>query len=114
MVRTRDNNLVDSVTEIFNRHEKFSIALAPEGTRVKVDRLRIGFYHIARKANIPIYPVGFDFGTKTIIIREPMIPSDNIENDLRELISFYANMQGKNPELGIDMSILESTISSQK
>ena len=114
VVRTRDNNLVDSVAEIFNQHEKFSIALAPEGTRAKVDRLRIGFYHIARKANIPIYPVGFDFGTKTIIIREPMIPSDNIENDLRELISFYANLQGKIPELGIDMSILDKTISSQK
>lgn len=112
--RTRDNNLVDSVTEIFNKHEKFSIALAPEGTRAKVDRIRIGFYHIARKSNIPIYPVGFDFGSKTIIIREPMVPSDNMENDLRELISFYANLQGKIPELGIDMSILEKTISSQK
>lgn len=114
VVRTRDNSLVDSVTEIFNRHEKFSIALAPEGTRSKVTRIKTGFYHIAQKANIPIYPVGFDFGTKTIIIKEPLHPSDNIENDMRELISFYANLQGKIPELGIDLSILEKTISGQK
>ena len=114
VVRTRDNNLVDTVAEIFNNHEKFSIALAPEGTRVKVDRLRTGFYHIARKANVPIYAVGFDFGTKTIITREPLIPSNNIEDDLRDLIDFYANLKGKYPELGIDKSILEKTISDQK
>ena len=114
VVRTKDNNLVDAVTEIFNSHDKFSIALAPEGTRSKVDRLKTGFYHIARKANIPIYPVAFDFGTKVVIIKEPFIPSDNIENDFRRLISFYAGTKGQYPELGIDMSILEKTISGQK
>ena len=114
VVRTKDNNLVDSVTEIFNNHEKFSIALAPEGTRAKVDRIRTGFYHIARNANIPIYPVGFDFGTKTLIVKEPMIPSDNMVNDLSELIAFYANIDGKYPELGIDMSILEKTLNGSK
>jgi len=114
VVRTKDNNLVDDVTEIFNSHEKFSIALAPEGTRSKVDRLKTGFYHIARKANIPIYPVAFDFGTKVVIIKEPFIPSDNIESDFRKLIGFFAESKGKYPELGFDMSILPKTISGQK
>ena len=114
VVRTKDNNLVDTVAEIFKIHDKFSIAVAPEGTRGKVDRLRTGFYHIARKANIPIYPVGFDFGTKTLIVKEPMIPSDNMVNDLSELIAFYANIDGKYPELGIDMSILEKTLNGSK
>jgi len=114
VVRTRDNNLVDAVTEIFNQHESFSIALAPEGTRSKVDRLKTGFYHIAKKANIPIYPIGFDFGTKTIRIKEPFLPSDNIEEDFKELLRYYAGMQGKFPELGISMSILKKTISDHK
>ena len=113
VVRTKDNNLVDTVTDIFNSHEKFSIALAPEGTRSKVERLKTGFYHIARKANIPIYPVGFDFGTKVVVIRAPLLPSDNIENDFKDLINFFAGLEGKHPELGFDLSILEKTISGQ-
>jgi 1-acyl-sn-glycerol-3-phosphate acyltransferase len=114
VVRTKDNNLVDAVTEIFNSHDKFSIALAPEGTRSKVDRLKTGFYHIAKKVKIPIYPVAFDFGTKFVIVREPFYPSDNFEKDMEELLSFYSKTKGKIPELGIDMSIYEKTISGQK
>ena len=112
--RTKDNNLVDAVTDIFNSHEEFSIALAPEGTRSKVDRIKTGFYHIAKKVNIPIYPIAFDFGTKFVIVKEPFYPSDNFEDDMKELLSFYSNMKGKYPELGIDMSIFDKTISGQK
>ncbi len=112
--RSRHNNLVDAVVDIFNRHERFSIALAPEGTRSKVDRLKTGFYHIARKAGIPIYPVGFDYATKRIVIAPPLLPTDNIREDFRLLLSFYENIKGKYPEKGIDMNMLEKTIKGQE
>ena len=57
MDRSKDNNLVDAVVRIFNDHEKFAVAIAPEGTRSKVTRLKTGFYHIARKAGAAIIPV---------------------------------------------------------
>jgi len=110
VVRSKDNNLVDSVTEIFNVHDKFCIALAPEGTRSKVDRLKTGFYHIAKNACVPIYPVGFDYESKTIIVHEPLTPGDNMEDDFRVLINFFACIKGKNPENGVDISILEKTV----
>ena len=109
--RSKGGNLVDSVVDIFNQHEKFVVALAPEGTRSKVDRLKTGFYHIARKADIPIVAVGFDFGTKVVSVREPFYPSNNFEDDMKELIGYYSTIKGKYPELGIDMSIYEKTIS---
>lgn len=112
--RNKNNNLVDSVAEIFNNHDKFSIALAPEGTRSKVSRLKTGFYHIAKKANIPIIPVGFDYGSKTVVAGHPFSPSDDIEQDFRLLFEFFDNIKGKYPERGIDISILEKTISGQK
>ena len=108
--RTKNNNLVDSVTEIFNNHDKFSISLAPEGTRSKVSRLKTGFYHIAKKANVPIIPVGFDYSTKTVVAGDPFYPTDNIEQDFRLLFSFFADIKGKYPERGIDISILDKTI----
>ena len=110
--RTKNNNLVDSVTEIFNSHNKFSISLAPEGTRSKVSRLKTGFYHIAKKAKVPIIPVGFDYGTKTVVVGEPFSPSDDIEQDFRLLFNFFKNIKGKYPERGIDISILDKTINS--
>lgn len=110
--RTKSNNLVDSVTEIFNKHDKFSIALAPEGTRSKVSRLKTGFYHIARKAKVPIIPIGFDYSTKTVIAGESFYPTDNIESDFRLLFSFFENIKGKYPERGIDIEVIENTMNS--
>lgn len=109
--RSKHNNMVDAVVDIFKRHERFGIAIAPEGTRSKVKRLKTGFYHIARKANVPIYPVGFDYEHKTIVVREPMMASDNMEEDFRLLIDFFSDIKGKYPDKGIDSSMLDATIS---
>lgn len=93
--------MVDQVVKIFNNHEKFILALAPEGTRKKVEKFKTGFYYIAKKANVPIIPVGFDFGKKEVVLGQPLYPSDNIEADFEILYSFYRNIKGRNPELGI-------------
>ncbi len=111
--RKKHKNQVDAVVEIFNKHEKFSIALAPEGTRSKVPRLRTGFYHIAKKLNIPVYPVGFDYEQRKIIVKEPFYPTGKIEDDFRLLINFFAGVKGKYPEKGVDISILAETIKGQ-
>lgn len=105
--RTRDNNLVDAVVRAFNKHDKFMLALAPEGTRSKVDRLKTGFYHIAKKAGIPIVPVAFDYASKKIVIDAPFYPTNNMKEDFRFLIDFYSKHQGKNPENGIDGTLFD-------
>jgi len=110
VVRSKHNNMVDSVTDIFNSHDKFCISLAPEGTRSKVDRLKTGFYHIAKNAGVPVYPVGFDYESKTIIVDEPLIPGNDMENDFRKLLVFFSGIRGKKPENGVDISILEKTV----
>ena len=99
--RSSSHDMVDQVTDIFNGHNEFILAMAPEGTRKKVQKLRTGFYYIAKKAAVPIIPVGFDFGKKEVVLGQPLYPSDNIEADFEILYSFYRSIQGKNPELGI-------------
>jgi 1-acyl-sn-glycerol-3-phosphate acyltransferase len=94
-------NMVDQVVEIFNQHTHFLLALSPEGTRKKVDRLRTGFYHIAQKANVPIIMVGFDFAIKEISIAEPFYTGNDESADFKKIIQFFAPIQGKNPHLGI-------------
>jgi 1-acyl-sn-glycerol-3-phosphate acyltransferase len=93
--------VVQQVVDIFNAHENFILALAPEGTRKKVDKMRTGFYYIAKGAGVPIVPVGFDFAQKRIVLADPMMPTDNFDKDMDTLLSFYRQMKGKNPELGL-------------
>jgi 1-acyl-sn-glycerol-3-phosphate acyltransferase len=100
--RTLPNNLVDQVAEIFKNEEKFIIALAPEGTRSKVNKIKVGFYHIAKTAAIPIVPCGFDFRIRKVIFRKPFYPTDDLNKDMNELMDFYLKIEGKFPALGID------------
>lgn len=99
--RSKNNSLVDAVVAIFNSKDRFAVALAPEGTRSKVASLKTGFYHIAVKANIPIYKVGFDYARKTVVIDTPFYPTGDLDKGMVSIISFYKNIKGKNPELGI-------------
>ncbi len=99
--RSNRHEVVQQVVNIFNKHEEFIIAMAPEGTRKKVDKLRTGFYFIAKGANIPIIPCGFDFEKKIIKVGTPFYPTDNPDHDFQILIDFYKTIHGKNPELGI-------------
>ena len=57
--RSSSHDMVEQVVKIFAKHENFILAMAPEGTRKKVTKLRTGFYFIAKGAQVPIVPVGF-------------------------------------------------------
>jgi len=99
--RSKHNDLVEFAAGIFKTEEHFILAIAPEGTRKKVAKLRTGFYYIARKAGVPIIPVGFDYQRREVIIGEPFYPSDNVQQDIDVLTLFFSAIKGKNPELGI-------------
>ena len=100
--RTSSHDMVHQVVSIFDSHKEFILAIAPEGTRKKVDRLKTGFYYIALQAKVPIIAVGFDYERKKVVIGKPLYPTGNVETDMAHLRSFYASIKGKNPALGID------------
>jgi len=100
--RTSSHDMVHQVVDIFNKHDEFILAIAPEGTRKKVTKLRTGFYYIARQASVPIIPVGFDYQRKKIVIGQPFYPSVNADVDMEFLRKFYSQIKGRNPELGIN------------
>lgn len=99
--RFSTHNVVDQVVDILNKEEEIMIALSPEGTRKKVDRLRTGFYHIAKKAGIPIVMIGLDFGNRGVVLSEPFYTSDNEKADFDRILQFFAPIQGKIPSKGM-------------
>jgi 1-acyl-sn-glycerol-3-phosphate acyltransferase len=89
-----------------NKHERFHIALSPEGTRTKVFKFRTGFYHIAKNAKVPILMVGFDFSKRRVVFADPIFPTDNEQADMRLIVDFFKQFEGYVPEYGITDDIV--------
>jgi len=83
--RSQRLKLVDQVIEIFNKHEDFVIAVAPEGTRKNVHEWKTGFYYIAHGANIPIVRSRIDIRNKTVQFYEPFWTTGSIEMDMPQI-----------------------------
>jgi 1-acyl-sn-glycerol-3-phosphate acyltransferase len=98
--RRSSHHLVDDVAKMFLENEAFCIALSPEGTRKKVDKLRTGFYFIASKAKVPIVMVAFDYQNKRVHFAKPLLPSDQFI-DFKTIVNFYKTVSGKNPAQGL-------------
>ena len=95
--RTGNLNKVDSIASIFNSKSTFRLAIAPEGTRKKVEELKTGFYYIALKANVPIIPVSFNYREKEVAIAKPFHPTGNIKDDLTIISQHFIGIDGKIP-----------------
>lgn len=99
--RTQKSNLVDTMASYFKNNQEFRIAMAPEGTRQKVDKLKTGFYYIARKAEVPIIMSILDYEHKRVVFSEPFLPSDDVEKELARVWNFFKGIKGYHPELSI-------------
>ncbi|MGB1037864.1 MAG: 1-acyl-sn-glycerol-3-phosphate acyltransferase [Bacteroidia bacterium] len=99
--RSKNTNLVDSIVEVYNTNEEFCTTITPEGTRSYSPKWKTGFYHIAKKANVPIMRVAFDFSTKTVIIDKPYLITKDVEETVIEFKKYFSKYKGKNPEDGV-------------
>ncbi len=48
--RSKSNNFVEATAAVFETHPDFKLCITPEGTRSRVEKLKTGFYWIARTA----------------------------------------------------------------
>lgn len=93
--RTKTENKVDAIAEIFQNKDVLRLSLSPEGTRKKVTQWKSGYYYIAQKANVPIIPIGFDYANKKVVVFESFIVTNNYEKDSKYLESLFVNIIGK-------------------
>ena len=96
--RKSNENQVEAIARLFEEKEVFRMAMAPEGTRKKVEEWRTGFYYIAKTANVPIVMFTLDFENKTNHFSEPFYPTDDKEADFKFMHAFYEGVKGKIPE----------------
>jgi 1-acyl-sn-glycerol-3-phosphate acyltransferase len=95
VVRSQSNNVVERTVQEFARREQMLLAIAPEGTRRKVEAWRTGFYHVARGAGVPVLTVALDFGRRVIEIGPLVELSDDQDGDIARLRARFATVRGK-------------------
>ena len=97
--RKKSTNFVDNMVRLYGQYDKLAFALAPEGTRKRVQKFKSGFYYIAHKAQVPIILVKFDFGHKIVDFSEPFYTTGVYADDMKLIINHFKGVKGVNPEL---------------
>ncbi len=94
-------NMVYAMSEMFQDRDEIVVLVTPEGTRHLRKQWKLGFYHTALRANVPIALSHCNFRDKEIGINYVLYPTGDIEKDMREIMDYYRPLinLGKNPEL---------------
>ena len=66
VIRDAPQGAVAEAADMIAREERILLAITPAGTRRRGAPWRSGFYNIALAAKVPILPVAFDFGRKSL------------------------------------------------
>lgn len=96
--RGKKNSLVDQMARRFAESKQFNLAITPEGTRKANSEWKKGFYYIALQARVPIMLFGIDYPSKTITCTRSLVPTGDIEKDMREIKLYFKQFRGRHPE----------------
>lgn len=96
--RDKKRGTTDLLAERARDTDGFRICITPEGTRKATAEWKRGFYFIALKANIPILLFGLDYKRRLIECTRTIVPSGDVEADMRTIKAYFQDYQGKKPE----------------
>ena len=101
VARGKSAHVVDQVVGYFRTIPDFAIGIAPEGTRKQVTKWKSGFWHIAKKANVPLILTSFDYARKEVTFREPYWVGDDVDKDMAWIMDYFRPFRGKRAEHGV-------------
>ena len=93
--RKSKNNVVEQVVDMFENATQLQLSITPEGTRVKVEKWKTGFYHIALIAKVPLLLFAMDYKKKEVGIIAELMITGNFEKDILFIQQQYANVTGR-------------------
>lgn len=96
--RQKKTSMTDAMAEAAKAAKTFHLCITPEGTRSKTADWKKGFYFIALKAGLPILLYGVDYAQKRIVCTKTIIPSGDLDRDMRDIKVYYKDFKGKKPE----------------
>jgi len=96
--RKKTGNLVHHAAATIKKMDHIALMVPAEGTRSFVKKWKTGFYHIAKKADVPVALGYLDYTNKIAGVGDLVYLTDNFENDMQIIEAFYQNIDGKHPE----------------
>jgi 1-acyl-sn-glycerol-3-phosphate acyltransferase len=96
--RTAATAVADRAVAAITGSERICVAIAPEGTRKRVERWKTGFHRIALGAGVPILPIAFDYRKRAVVFFEPFQPTADLEADINALQALYRPEMACRPE----------------
>ena len=103
VIRERRTNMVDAMAKTVVDAERpderpLALVVPAEGTRGRSEYWKSGFYHIARKAGVPIVLSHLDYSTRQGGFGPTIHPTGDIEHDMDLIRDYYQGRVGKFPE----------------
>lgn len=96
--RGKKCSMTESLIETAKASDEFHLTITPEGTRKLNPEWKKGFYYIALGAKIPILLYALDYEKKLITATKVIVPSGDVDADMREIKMYYKDVKGKYPE----------------
>lgn len=95
----RGSALTEHLIEMFDRAQRLTLAITPEGTRSRTERWRTGFLRIAYGAkDVQIVLGAFDYKERTITITKHYVPTGDLDQDLERIKEYYRHFHARYPD----------------
>ena len=91
-------SMTDAMIDLFKQTKPLVVLVTPEGTRSLREEWKTGFYHVASGAGVPIGLGYLDYKNRIAGVSKFVMPSGDMAKDMHEIMEFYVNIEGKNPE----------------
>ena len=94
--RQKHTSMTDALAQTVKQADSFRLCI--EGTRSPNSDWKKGFYFIALKAEIPILLFGIDYEKKLVRCTQTVMPTGDVEADMRRIKLYYKDFKGRKPE----------------
>ncbi len=89
---------VEAIADLYTKHDKLSLMIAPEGSRSLRKEWKTGFYYIALQAQVPICLSYLNFEKKVGGFGKIIHPTGDIHADLAEVMGYFKDKTARHPE----------------
>ncbi len=91
-------SMTEGMIQLFKENKELVVMVTPEGTRALRTKWKTGFYHVAVGAGVPVALGYLDYKNRIAGVGKMVYPSGDMHKDLKEIMDFYRDIQGKHPE----------------
>ena len=86
---------IEQIADFFKEHERIAMVIAPEGSRSLKKEWKMGFYHAAKIANVPIAFGYLDYAKKEAGVGGAIHLTEDMAEDMKKIMTFYKEISPK-------------------